>query len=128
LTAVERALLYIENLRATRRQRPATAKAAPKTRRSPVRRAKRAPRPAQDAYWPEPNPVDLVKLAAQQAVFTPPPTPPVEWSITAERTAAVNPMTDAEALAFGIRPDGETVDDWLDAPLPGWQAPWKGTG
>ncbi len=134
MSAVDRALRHIEKLLAKRPARPHSAKAAPK----PRRRAPKRPEPAQrvrqalvtktlkfdEPYMPPRTFPDITEQL--EATYAPPPG--FELSITAAGVAAVAPLTDAEALKLGILPNGDVVDDWLDAPLPGWQPPWGSTG
>lgn len=107
MTAVDRALRHIEKYLAARHQRPASAKAASRSSRGAPKR----PEPARDFRPPRVDP-DITRVyESLPEVFGLPL--PNEWSITAERTRAVSPMTDKEARAFGILPDGEVADDWL---------------
>lgn len=101
MTALARALRHIEKLIAKRPSRLASAKPTPPSSRGTRKRPKPTPRvqltsakPAnkREPYNPTPDPVDQVKLAELQAVFTPPPEPPFDWSVTAERTKSVPPL------------------------------------
>lgn len=114
MTAVELALLYIENLRATRRQRPRQRKAAPK----PRRRAPKRPEPAQEPRsFPDITPV----YAALPEVFGPSPGVLHSSAVVARERlgGGLVERDDGSFLWRGrvILADGETLDDVLD-----WEA------
>lgn len=136
MTAVERALRHIEKLqrRLIKALPPQTKRENYKSRRiisakpakSQAKRAKKAPKRAsgssprvvskrrrhkrREPYNPPVTHPDFTEL---REAFAPPP-PAYELSVTAAGARAVEPMSDAQALARGILPNGELLDDVED--------------